>query len=365
MSRRQRCIVVHPSDEMYGADRVLLEVLRTAPDDIDIEVWLPTDVDYPERQLSRALAERGITVRRLPLPIMRRAYLRPSQMPGLALRALTTSARLIAARPTLVYLNTAASGLLAPAARASRARLVLHLHEHIDGRSKAVVPFLRLAHRIIAVSSAAASALPEKLRRRTHVVYNGFDVDVPVDLPSFADGIRLVVASRWNAWKGHRVLIEAWGRMTRDDLHLTILGDPPLSGESVDVPRIVASSPRAEQIEIVGRTSDVRSHLDRAHVVVVPSVLPDPLPTIAIEALGSGRALLASDAGGLPEILGNARFVVAPNDVDAWVAALDALDEDGIRSTAAVSRDRFERLFTREMFDERMCQELWGEARRR
>lgn len=362
MSRRLRCIVVHPSDEMYGADRVLLEVLRTAPDDIDIEVWLPTDVDYPERQLSRALEGQGIAVRHLPLPIMRRAYLKPSQLPGLALRALKSSARLIAARPRLVYLNTTASGLLAPAARAAGARLVLHLHEHIDGRSRAVVPFMAFAHRIIAVSAASAGALPEKLRRRTRVVHNGFDVDAPIELPSFANGIRLVVASRWNAWKGHRVLVEAWGRMKRDDLHLTILGDPPLSGESVDVQQIVANSPRSDQIEIIGRTSDVRSHLDRAHVVVVPSVLPDPLPTIAIEALGSGRALLASDAGGLPEILGNARYLVAPNDVDAWVDALNGLDEDGIRSTASVSRERFERLFTREMFDERIRDELWGEA---
>lgn len=362
---RRRCIVLHPSDEMYGADRVLLEVLRTAPDDLDLEVWLPTDVDYPERELSRALEKNGIRVRRLALPIMRRAYLRPARLPGLAWRAITTSLRLLAARPALVYLNTAAAALAAPAARFSGGRVVLHLHEHIDERSRAVTPFLRFPHRIIAVSSAVADVLPAPLRERTRVVHNGFDAAPPADLPSFADGIRLVIASRWNAWKGHRVLLRAWDAAHRDDLHLEVLGDRPPSGEAVDVPAIVARSPRRDAIVVVGPTPDVRAHLDAAHVVVVPSILPDPLPTIAIEALGAGRAVLASDTGGLREIVGDSPLLVPPGDDSAWTQALDDLDEQTVRTAALAARSRFEQLFSRDTFDARIREELWSpEARR-
>ncbi|WP_058613658.1 glycosyltransferase family 4 protein [Microbacterium testaceum] len=359
MTRRRRCIVVHPSDEMYGADRVLLEVLRTAPADLDVEVWLPTDVDYPDRQLSRALQDAGIPVRLLALPIMRRAYLRPGRLPGLAWRALTASLRLLVARPDLVYLNTAAASLAAPAARASGARVVLHLHEHIDERSRAVLPFLRFAHRIVAVSSAVADVLPDALRSRTRVVNNGFDSAPPAPLPTFANGIRVVVASRWNAWKGHTVLLAAWGAARRDDLRLEVLGDRPPSGEAVDVPALVATSPRRASITVTGPTSDVRVHLDAAHVVVVPSVLPDPLPTIAIEALGAGRALLASDSGGLREIAGDSPLLVAPGDVDAWTAALEGLDEESVRAAAGSARARFDKLFSRDTFDRRIRAELW------
>ena len=364
MSRR-RCIILHPSDEMYGADRVLLEVLRTAPDDTDLEVWLPTDVVYPQRELSRALEENGIRVRRLSLPIMRRAYLRPARLPGLAWRALTTSVRLALSRPALVYLNTAATALAAPAARLSGGRVVLHLHEHIDERSRAVTPFLRFPHRIIAVSSAVAEVLPPPLRGRTRVVHNGFDAAPPTELPSFADGIRLVIASRWNAWKGHRVLLSAWDAAHREDLRLEILGDRPPSGEAVDVPGIVERSSRRDMIVVVGPTPDVRRHLDAAHVVVVPSVLPDPLPTIAIEALGAGRAVLASDTGGLREIVGDSPLLVAPGDESAWTEALDALDEDAIRTAALAARTRFEQLFSRDTFDERIREELWTQENRR
>lgn len=362
--KTRRCIVIHPSDEMYGADRVLLEVLRTAPDDLDIEVWLPTDVEYPERQLTRALADAGIRVRHVALPIMRRAYLRPARLPALGWRTLTASVRLLAARPRLVYLNTAAAALAAPAARASGARVVLHLHEHIDERSRAVVPFLRFAHRIIAVSRAVADVLPPPLRARTRVVNNGFSADAPTDLPPFTDGIRLVIASRWNAWKGHAVLLAAWDAARRDDLHLTVLGDKPPSGEAVDVPALVAVSPRPHSITVVGPTSEVRAHLDAAHVVVVPSILPDPLPTIAIEALGAGRALLASDGGGLREIAGDSPLLVAPGDVAAWTRALEGLDEDTVRAAASAARARFEQLFSRDTFDQRMRDELWNEVAR-
>ncbi|MGC0368443.1 glycosyltransferase family 4 protein [Microbacterium sp. SLBN-111] len=358
MSRR-RFIVLHPSDEMYGADRVLLEVLRAAPNGLDLEVWLPTDVDYPQRELSGALKEIGVRVRHLGLPIMRRAYLRPARLPGLAWRALTTGVRLLAARPALVYLNTAATALAAPAARLSGGRVVLHLHEHIDERSRAVTPFLRFPHRIIAVSAAVADVLPASLRQRTRVIYNGFDAAPPAALPSFADGIRLVIASRWNAWKGHRVLLRAWGAAHRDDLRLEILGDRPPSGEAVDVPALVAGSPRRDSITVVGPTSDVRAHLDAAHVVVVPSILPDPLPTIAIEALGAGRAVLASDTGGLREIVGDSPLLVTAGDESAWTDALDRLDAEVIRAAALTARARFERLFARDTFAARIREELW------
>jgi glycosyltransferase involved in cell wall biosynthesis len=356
---RRRAIVVHPSDEMYGADRVLLEVLRTVPDDLDLEVWLPTDIDYPDRELSRALEARGITVRHLALPIMRRAYLRPSRLLGLGLRALSTGTRLIAARPALVYISTAAAALAAPPARLSGARVVLHLHEHIGSRSRSVIPFLRYAHHIIAVSSAVARALPSHLRGRTTVVHNGFDSEAPEELPPFDGGIRVLIASRWNSWKGHKVFLDAWNRMGRSDLTLEVLGDAPPIGEAVDVRSLVAESCRGSQITVVGRTADVRAHLDSAHVVVVPSVLPDPLPTIAIEALGAGRALLASDAGGLREIVGDSPLLVPPGDADAWATALNALSEESIRAAAAAARERFERLFARDTFDRRISAELW------
>ena len=357
--RPKRIIVIHPSDEMYGADKVLLEALRTAPTDAKLEVWLPTDVDYPRRELSAALTERGIAFRHLPLAILRRAYLRPKQLPRLFVRFLSSARLLIKMRPDLVYVNTAAAAPYLPIARVVGARGVLHLHEYLSGGTKIVAPFLHFAHSIVAVSRAIVQPLPARVKRRVKVVRNGFDIARPSDLPSFDGGIRCVVASRWNAWKGHAVLLQAWDSTTRSDLHLEVLGAAPGSGEATDVPAIVGGMEHAARIRISGQTDDTRSALDRAHVVLVPSVQPDPLPTIAIEALAAGRCLIGSDLGGMPEISGDAGILVAAGDVKAWREALEKLTEEVVRKYAARARGRFDSEFTRARFDDEIQGALW------
>lgn len=365
MSRRRgqkptRIVVIHPSDEMYGADKVLLEALRTAPADAKLEVWLPTDVDYPRRELSAALKERGVAFRHLPLAILRRAYMRPKQLPRLFARFLSSARLLIKLRPDLVYVNTAAAAPYLPVARLIGARAVLHLHEYLSGGTKVVAPLLHFAHAIVAVSKAIIEPLPSRVKPRVKVVRNGFDIARPSELPAFDEGIRCVVASRWNAWKGHAVLLEAWDAADRDGLHLDVLGAAPESGEATDVPGIVAGMKRRAQITISGQTDDTRAALDRAHVVLVPSVQPDPLPTIAIEALAAGRCLVGSDLGGMPEIAGDDGILVRAGDVDAWRDALRQLTEEDVRSYADRSRARFDSEFTRERFDAEIRGALWS-----
>jgi len=345
---------------MYGADKVLLEALAAMPPEFDVEVWLPTDTEYPRHELSSALAERGIPVRFLPLAILRRAYMRPSGLPGLAWRFIRSAAALLRARPDLLYVNTAASAAFAPVGRLLGARVVLHLHEHVAGGTRVVLPFVGAAHRVIAVSTAVVQPLSPRTRAKTVVVHNGFELPKPTPLPPFDRGIRVLIASRWNAWKGHDVLLEAWGRTQRRDLHLTVLGAPPPSGEAIDVARLAASSPAGDRIDVVGQTDDIRRYLDATHVVVVPSTQPDPLPTIAIEALAAGRYVIGSDLGGLPEILGGVGALTTPGAPEAWAAVLDGLSEARIRDGAAEARERFDAEFSRQRFAARIAEELWG-----
>ncbi|RYZ25222.1 MAG: hypothetical protein EOP01_10615, partial [Propionibacteriaceae bacterium] len=48
-------VFVHSSDELYGADRMLLEMVEAARADPRVpglEVWLPTDLEHPAPELS-------------------------------------------------------------------------------------------------------------------------------------------------------------------------------------------------------------------------------------------------------------------------------------------------------------------------
>jgi glycosyltransferase involved in cell wall biosynthesis len=65
----------------------------------------------------------------------------------------------------------------------------------------------------------------------------------------------------------------------------------------------------------------------RAAVVLVPSRWEEPCPYAVLDALAAGVPVLASDRGGLPELVG-AGEAVAADDESAWTEALGALWRD-------------------------------------
>ena len=358
MSRQdsRSVLIVHPADEMYGADRVLLEVVKAMPADVTLAVWLPDDIPYPDARLSRALKEMGVSVELRPLPVLRRAYLRRAS-DGLAMlgRLLRPLSALRTTRPSVVLVNTSACLPVAVLARCTGARVVLHLHEAWSMRERLLLaPMLWFVGPIVCVSDAVREMLPRSAQKRAQVVYNGFEDVAPTPAAAVAPGrpVHCLLASRWNGWKGHEMLLAAWAQLQRRDLRLTILGGPPPSGEFADVAALVAQLADPSSVEVVGQVDDVTGAIAAADVVLVPSVRPDPLPTIAIEAARAGRAVVASDSGGLPEIVesGVTGLLVPPGDIAAWVIALEQLDVPRLHEMGLHARARYEARFSAPAF---------------
>src|SRR5207249_12006524 len=124
----------------------LIEVLRQV-DPNDVVVWLADDLEYPERRLSRELTRSGFDVRRVPLPVLRRSYLRMRRVPWLMFRWFQSVVGLLLIRPRRVYLNTSACLPLAPAARLSGAHVIVHIHESWGRTERRLLGWLlRFAH---------------------------------------------------------------------------------------------------------------------------------------------------------------------------------------------------------------------------
>ncbi|HEX6687015.1 MAG TPA: glycosyltransferase family 4 protein [Candidatus Limnocylindrales bacterium] len=89
---------------------------------------------------------------------------------------------------------------------------------------------------------------------------------------------------------------------------------------------------------------ETRAAIRQSAIVAVPSLMEDVFPTVAIEALANGRPIIGTPFGGIPEIVGNAGWIVPPT-VDAWASALpDAICQANSLSGAA--RERYLRLFS-------------------
>jgi glycosyltransferase involved in cell wall biosynthesis len=347
-------VLVHSSDELYGADRMVLQIAAVAAPAVRLEVWLPTDLPHPAAPLCAELTARGIAVRHLPLPVIRRAYLNPRGVLSLIGRTVAVLRALRAARPTVLYCATSAVLLTAPIGRMLRVpRVVVHLQEIWSRSDRMVLGALAgCCHRLVAISSAAADSLPGRVRGSAIVVPNATpEPGRVVPLQGRSGPLTFLVASRWNAWKGHRTLLTAWSRAGAPG-RLLVLGGPPPSGSAVEVPVLVRAFERWATVQIVGEVPDPERYVERADVVLMPSDQPEPFGLVAIEALARGRPVIASDGGGLREIItdGQDGWLFPPGDAGALASLLASLDRNRVNAAAQVALRSYRERYRPERF---------------
>ena len=124
-------------------------------------------------------------------------------------------------------------------------------------------------------------------------------------------------------YKGVHVLLEAYQRL-RTDVPLVLIGYP------MDTLRVC--DPRIRIIEGASHAAAMQA-LARCLFAVVPSIVPDALPTVALEAMSQGKAVVASSVGGLPDVVlsGTTGLLVPPGDAEALAMKMaELLDDPGL-----------------------------------
>lgn len=367
----RRVLVVHSSDEMYGADRILLQVVealrsigaagadRVGP--VEVTVWLPDDLAHGPTPLCHELARAGVASEHVPLPVLRRAELRPAGLWRLARRSWSLRGRLRRGGFDHVLCMTSACLLVAPVARSARIRSVgVYVQEMWSGREGAVLRALARFTTLRITISPAVDRAARLVSPPSVVVDNCVphvaDV-VPAGVPT-GEGPRprYVVASRWNAWKGHRTLLAAWDRAGCPG-RLTVLGGPPPSGARVDVPALVAALGDPDSVEVVGEVPDIAAHVDAADALVLPSDEPEPFGLVLLEAFRQGRPVVASRAGGPVDIVtdGVDGWLFTPGDVDDLAAVLRRLTVDDLAAAGERARRTYLARYTPEVYRERVA----------
>lgn len=148
--------------------------------------------------------------------------------------------------------------------------------------------------------------------------------------PSSARGsaCTIAVAGRLVPEKGHADLLQAMALLAAQGLEprLEIIGDGPLR------PAIEAQAARlglSARMAITGivRHADLLARIGQADLVVVPS-RHEGFGMTALESMAMGRTVVATGAGGLPEVLGDAGVVVPARDPAALATAMARLLDD-------------------------------------
>ncbi len=335
-------LVAHPSADLYGSDLQLVEsVAGLVAAGRRVVVTLPAPGPLVDR-LTRAGAEVGV----LPVPVLRKALLRPRGLVSLAagsLRALPAVLRLLrTTRPDVVYANTVTVPLWLLAARLAGRPALCHVHEAEDGLPRPVALLLNapvlLARSVVVNSGAARDTLVRAvpaLRRRTQVVHNG--VAGPGSGPGPAvhgtGPRRIVLVGRLSERKGTDVAVEAVAllRAQGRDVTLELCGAvfPGYEWFEERLRERAAAPDLAGAVVFSGYTDPTWPALERAEVVLVPS-RAEPFGNTAVEAQLAGRPVVASAVQGLREIVtsGETGLLVPPGDAAALAAAMAGLLDD-------------------------------------
>ena len=248
---------------------------------------------------ARALRARGVPIDAIPL--------RADFDPVTFVRIVAHLARL---RPVLLHthlVHADAYGLLAGTA----ARVPVRFSTKHGFNEFREAPYFGLADRAFASLAHVHIAISRGLARYLEDV-EGFDdesfeivhygIDPKGDAVPYADTVpRLLCVGRLIPIKGHVVLLRAFAAARRSlpELELEIAGRGPLEPALKALARELGV---AGAIRFLGHVAPIQSAIERAAVVVVPS-MGEGFGMVALEAMERSRPVIAAEIGGLGELV--------------------------------------------------------------
>lgn len=203
----------------------------------------------------------------------------------------------------------------------------------------------RWTTQIITVSNELRNALIEIEKipaTKIVTVHNGIDVEdwreedidrsirEKIGVPE--DHLLIGTVGRFVPFKGQAVFIDAVGELRKKypRMKAVIAGKGPLEHELIDR---VRSAGLEETIIFPGFVSDVKSLIGSFDVFVLPS-LKEPFGLVLLEAMAARVPIVATRAGGVPEIITDyeSGLLVPPGDIAALTTAIaKLLDDQGLR----------------------------------
>lgn len=146
----------------------------------------------------------------------------------------------------------------------------------------------------------------------------------------FSDNFILYVG-KFSYIKGVQILLEAFSKIDHD-VKLLIIG----SEADLNIEKCIEKYKRKINVYVLKNAprSVVIQAYSKCKFVVVPSIWPDPCPTVALEAMCHKKAIIASKIGGLLDIVKNCRtgLLVPPNDSDSLSTSIMYLLDNPLKA---------------------------------
>ncbi len=317
-----RILFLHSSSDIYGASKIFLQTVSIAKNNGHHVVVVLSK----KGELEKAFLDISIPVEILNLGILRRQYF---NLKGIVNRyqhwkkAIPVLGSIIQSHQiNLVYSNTAAVLIGAYIAKKNSIQHIWHIHEIIE---KPILLhrflswcFKNYADQLIAVSKAVEKHLQKGMdTHKIKQIYNGIEPVQFSSLPSFRTSLNIPsnalvigMAARIHYWKGQSYFVEiANALLAMEDparpLYFLIAGDPYTGYEYLldQLMNQIQELKRKDQIIYLGLVKEMDVFYRSIHLLILPSQLPDPLPTVILEAMQYQIPVVATQQGGALEMV--------------------------------------------------------------
>ena len=369
-----KILLLHSSSDQYGASKILLGIVQLLVKR-NHQVWVVLSEEGP---LSNDLLQAGAEVIYIRLGILRRKYFSPT---GIINRLITINQakkeleKIIRQKNiNLVYSNT--TGVLAGAFAANKCRIkhIWHVHEIIESPrwfTQILGKIMRqFAHSVVVVSEAVKkswlSVIPEN---KMVVVHNGIDYTPylqaqPSIQASFGfpeDALIIGMVGRVHYWKGQDYFLQiaALLHVRFPQLRFVMVGDafPGYEYLYAQLDNQMQQLQVQDVVKQLGFRNDIPSLMQSIDLLLLPSQLPDPFPTVILEAMASEKPVIATQMGGAlemiePGITGDFmphdRAEAAANIVSNW------LNKEKLHQAGKAARQRVLEKFSKESWENKL-----------
>lgn len=209
-----------------------------------------------------------------------------------------------------------------------------------------------------------------KLSKKATVIWNGMERQVTKTKPETLKKLRkslniketsivIGLVGRISRWKGHHLLLEVFEDLDNKgyDIALLFLGSPPPNQEYFleSLMDEIKKRNLSNKCSIVGFDSNIWQYFDLMDIVTVPSTEPEPFGLVTLEAMLSKKPVIASNHGGLSEIIldNNTGFLFSPNNSEDLYLKTERLikDKNKRNNFGKNGFDRVNTVFTPETYN--------------
>ena len=375
-------LILHTASDLYGASKILLIVTEI----LARNKYKPIVVLSEHGPLVAELNKLNIEVHIIRLGILRRKYFNIQGFLNrvtVSFKAWKMLNNLIdEKKPGIIYSSTTGVILGAFLARKKGIKHIWHVHEIITKPAffTKIIGYLlnNFSNTIIVVSDAVKRHWQQTVDKAKIVrVYNGIDqspfnekhstLNQELDIPQ--DAVLIGMIGRVNHWKGQDYFLEIAKILSEKypKLRFIMAGDAFPGNEHLmdELDKNIKSQRLQHKVFNLGYRTDIVNILNALDIFILPSIQPDPFPTVILEAMSAAKAVLATNHGGAPEMIedGISGILIPVREATNVAEKIGFLieNEDARIKMANLAKQRVQELFSKEAFERSVLRVFAGE----